>query len=88
MALVYFPALRFPQSRVLPVYTHRAPLTFFFFRFQTEAGAFKIVFCIKCKQVLLLLKKEQNKTKQKQKKIERNVAFYLHIRYTKRGYKI
>ena len=29
LALGYFPALRFPQSRFLPVYTHGAPLTFF-----------------------------------------------------------
>ena len=29
LALVYLLALRFPQSRFLPVYTHGAPLTFF-----------------------------------------------------------
>ena len=41
-----------------------------------------MVFYTRCKQELLLFKKK------KKKKIERNVAFYLHIKYTKRGYKI
>ena len=51
-----------------------------------------MVFYTRCKQALLffVLKKQKNtnKNKAKQKKIERNVAFYLHIKYTKRGYKI
>ena len=46
-----------------------------------------MVFYTRCKQELLLLKKIKIKIK-KIKKIERNVAFYLHIKYTKRGYKI
>ena len=41
-----------------------------------------MVFYTRCKLELLLFKKK------KKKKIERNVAFYLHIKYTKRGYKI
>ena len=60
LALVYFPALRFLLSRFLPVYTHGAPLTFFL-RFQTGAGAFKMVLYTRCKQELLLLSKKTKK---------------------------
>ena len=79
MALVYFPALRFPQSRFLPVYTHRAPLTFFL-RFQTGAEAFKMVFYTRCKQELWLFlffkKTKQNKNKIKtEKKLKEMFSF-------------
>ena len=51
-----------------------------------------MVFYTRCKQVLLLFKKKTTKKTKKKpnklKEIERNVAFYLHIKYTKRGYKI
>ena len=79
LALVYFPALRFPQSRFLSVYTHCAPLTFFL-RFQTGAGAFKMVFYTRCKQLLWLLlffkKTKQNKNKTKtEKKLKEMFSF-------------
>ena len=41
-----------------------------------------MVFYTRCKQMLL----KQSKTKTE--KIERNVVFYLHIKYTKRGQNI
>ena len=46
-----------------------------------------MVFYTRCKLELLLLSKKKKK-KKKKKKIERNVAFYLPIKYPKRGYKI
>ena len=74
MALVYFPALRLPQSRFLPVYTHGALLTFFL-RFRTGAGAFKMVFYTRCKQELLLLKKTKQKKQQQQQQLKEMLAF-------------
>ena len=57
------------------MYTHGAPLTFFL-RFQTGAGAFKMVFYTRCKQELLLLfkkkKKKKKKTPEKKKNPEKN----------------
>ena len=82
LAFFYFTALPFPQSR-RSFCTYSVHLNIFL-RFQTGAGAFKIVFYARCKQVFL--KKKKTKT---WKKIKRNVAFYLHIKgYTKRENKI
>ena len=90
--LSLFPRFAFP-SVTLSSCVYSSCAFNIFLRFQTGAEAFKMVFYTRFKQELwLLLFLKKNKTKQKQnknrKKIERNVFFYLPIKYPKRGYKI
>ena len=90
--LSLFPRFAFP-SGTLSSCVYSSCAFNIFLRFQTGAEAFKMVFYTRCKQELWLLlffkKTKQNKNKIKtEKKIERNVFFYLPIKYPKRGYKI
>ena len=90
--LSLFPRFAFP-SVTLSSCVYSSCAFNIFLRFQTGAEAFKMVFYTRCKQELWLLlffkKTKQNKNKIKtEKKIERNVFFYLPIKYPKRGYKI